>query len=239
MKKLLTTTVLAGLMAVSMSMTAFAGQWQQDAKGYWYQNDDGSYLKDGWNWVDGKCYYFAADGYCLIGTRTPDGYTVDSTGAWVVDGVVQTQAGGSATISQETVTTGSMTLVLPEGFVKESEEDGAIYLRNADTTIIIALTSQSMNGALDAEEQKLAIYLSDMILDAAMKQVTGADIAGIDKQFANGSWRFYNYAENTITDIPGTTQVYARFAGDSIQMVFFAGAISGMDTDSIMQNNLR
>ena len=56
MKKTFMTAILAGLMAVSMSMTAFAGQWQQDAKGWWYQNDDGTYLKDGWKWVNGKCY---------------------------------------------------------------------------------------------------------------------------------------------------------------------------------------
>ena len=83
-------------MAVSMSMTAFAGQWQQDAKGWWYQNDDKTYLKDGWKWVDGKCYYFTSDGYCLTGTQTPDGYTVDASGAWIVDGVVQTQGGEAA-----------------------------------------------------------------------------------------------------------------------------------------------
>ena len=70
MKKTFMTAILAGLMAVSMSMTAFAGQWQQDAKGWWYQNDDKTYLKDGWKWVDGKCYYFTSDGYCLTGTQT-------------------------------------------------------------------------------------------------------------------------------------------------------------------------
>ena len=91
MKKTFMTAILAGLMAVSMSMTAFAGQWQQDAKGWWYQNDDGTYLKDGWKWVDGKCYYFTSDGYCLTGTQTPDGYTVDASGAWIVDGGVQLQ----------------------------------------------------------------------------------------------------------------------------------------------------
>lgn len=86
MKKTFMTAILAGLMAVSMSMTAFAGQWQQDAKGWWYQNDDKTYLKDGWKWVDGKCYYFTSDGYCLTGTQTPDGYTVDASGAWIDPG---------------------------------------------------------------------------------------------------------------------------------------------------------
>lgn len=138
MKKTFMTAILAGLMAVSMSMTAFAGQWQQDAKGWWYQNDDKTYLKDGWKWVDGKCYYFTSDGYCLTGTQTPDGYTVDASGAWIVDGVVQTQGGEAAAApEQSTVTAGGLTLAIPNGFSKYSEEDGFVYLANSDTLSLI------------------------------------------------------------------------------------------------------
>lgn len=78
-------------MASSMSMTIYAGQWKQDTTGWWYQNDDGSYFNNGWQWIDGKCYYFTSEGYCLINTTTPDGYTVDGSGAWTVNGVVQTK----------------------------------------------------------------------------------------------------------------------------------------------------
>lgn len=60
---------------------------------------------NGWLWVDGKCYYFTSDIAALDpgmnqtfktaklfkGANTsPDGYTIDETGAWTVDGVVQT-----------------------------------------------------------------------------------------------------------------------------------------------------
>lgn len=38
-----------------------------------------------------ECYYFGPDGYCLINTTTPDGYTVNADGAWVVNGVIQTK----------------------------------------------------------------------------------------------------------------------------------------------------
>lgn len=81
---------LALVLTAGMSMSTFAGEWKQDTAGYWYQNDDGSYVV-GWQWVDGKCYYFAESGYMLANTTTPDGFTVDESGAWVVNGVVQTQ----------------------------------------------------------------------------------------------------------------------------------------------------
>ena len=53
----------------------------------------------GWNWIGGRCYYFmekdvengAKKGMLLRNTVTPDGYTVDHTGAWTVDGQVQTR----------------------------------------------------------------------------------------------------------------------------------------------------
>lgn len=91
MRKTLKSLLMAGVMVLLSVSPAFAGQWQSDVQGWWYQNDDGSYLANGWQWVDGRCYYFTPQGYCLVNTTTPDGYTVDGSGAWVVNGVVQQQ----------------------------------------------------------------------------------------------------------------------------------------------------
>src|SRR5699024_5668630 len=68
-----------------------------DGGNRWYQNDDGTYPKNGWAWIDGdgdgvsECYYFDENGYALIGTVTPDGCQVNAMGAWVQDGEVQTR----------------------------------------------------------------------------------------------------------------------------------------------------
>lgn len=94
MRKKILVAAVAGLMALTLSMPVFAGEWKKDGTGWWYQNDDGGYPSNGWTWVDGICYYFTPEGYCLINTQTPDGYMVDASGAWVVDGVVQTQDQG-------------------------------------------------------------------------------------------------------------------------------------------------
>ena len=37
--------------------------WQKDNVGWWYQYSDGSYPKSEWKVIDGKWYYFKADGY--------------------------------------------------------------------------------------------------------------------------------------------------------------------------------
>ena len=82
--------VVAG--SCMMAGSAFAGEWKPSSEGWWYQNDDGSYPANSWQWIDGRCYCFDQNGYCLLDTMTPDGYMVDASGAWVVDGIVQTTA---------------------------------------------------------------------------------------------------------------------------------------------------
>lgn len=65
------------------SITSYAGQWKQDSKGWWYQNDDGSYPANKWSQINGEYYYFNSSGYMLANTTTPDGYKVGSDGTWL------------------------------------------------------------------------------------------------------------------------------------------------------------
>ena len=82
-----------------------AGQWLQDAQGWWFRNSDGSYTTENWQLIGGKWYYFDASGYMkanqwiltnglyyyvgqdgamLTDTYVPGTqYYVDSTGKWV------------------------------------------------------------------------------------------------------------------------------------------------------------
>lgn len=63
----------------------------EDGKTYFlYTVHDGNFGKavNGWNWIDGYCYYFesadnAENGILKTGGRTADGYLVDSAGRWV------------------------------------------------------------------------------------------------------------------------------------------------------------
>lgn len=92
--KVLTATALLSMLA---SSTAFAGQWKQEGSTWKYQNDDGSYITNNWQWIDGKSYCFDSNGNMYANTTTPDGYTVNTDGQWTVDGVIQTQNANNAT----------------------------------------------------------------------------------------------------------------------------------------------
>ena len=48
--------------------------WQQDDKGWWYRNADGTYPKSEWMALNGTWYYFGPDGYMLAGDHEYDGY---------------------------------------------------------------------------------------------------------------------------------------------------------------------
>ena len=96
-----------GIASAAFSMVSFAGEWKQGTAGWWYQNDDGSYPTNAWQWIDSnqdgtsECYYFDANGYILFNTSTPDGCMVNADGAWIIDGVVQTQSQSTAVTTTE------------------------------------------------------------------------------------------------------------------------------------------
>ena len=67
------------------------------SKYYLFPNSDGwkGRMLTGWQWIDGACYYLDLqgqnEGALYRNVTTPDGFTVDSEGRWVVNGAVQKQ----------------------------------------------------------------------------------------------------------------------------------------------------
>ena len=96
MKKLIGFAAVAAFSSL-MALSAMAGVWKQDNVGWWYDNGNGTYPSNSWQWIDGdnngtaECYYFDRTGYMLANTTTPDGYKVNALGAWVENGTVKTR----------------------------------------------------------------------------------------------------------------------------------------------------
>ena len=53
--------------------------------GNYYYRASGERAKEAWIEIDGKWYYFKANGELLKSGKTPDGYTVDAKGVWLKD----------------------------------------------------------------------------------------------------------------------------------------------------------
>lgn len=85
------------IMSLSLPLLSYAGEWKEDSRGLRWQNDDGSFPANQWEWIDDnndgifKCYYFNEEGYLLTDTTTPDNYTVNRKGEWTIDYIVQRQ----------------------------------------------------------------------------------------------------------------------------------------------------
>lgn len=95
-KKIISAAIATTALTITATMTALAGSWGQQNGSWVYLNDVGQ-LQTGWAWIDGnqdgiaESYYFDLNGCLATATTTPDGYTVNSDGAWVQDGSVQTK----------------------------------------------------------------------------------------------------------------------------------------------------
>lgn len=98
MKKKLFNTIIATAVLTALSVSvAYAGTWRQNGNQWSYDNGDGTSLKNGWYWLDGnydgsaECYYFDANGV-MASDETVQGYQVNSNGAWISNGQVQTKS---------------------------------------------------------------------------------------------------------------------------------------------------
>ena len=114
-----------------MSLSANAGQWKSSNYGWWYDNENGTWPANTWQWIDGnddgvaECYYFDKYGYCVMNQTTPDGYTVNENGAWTIKGLVQIKtAASNGTANQNVADT---------AVYQEAETAYKKYLRTIDT----------------------------------------------------------------------------------------------------------
>lgn len=236
-KKLLKLLMAVSACSLLLSFPAFAGQWQKNDTGWWYDNGDTTYLKDGWHWVDGKCYYFTRDGYCLTDTKTPDGYYVDASGAWTVNGIVQTQNTGTYTL-------GTLTLTPPAGFsyVPELAMGNTCSFGGTDRNAVITV------GITDLGVDYYAAYgtvfgqsIADRLFDESMSAVMGDYASRTVASLATGNWIRYDYQNAKFFDLelPGNCVSFVRISGSQLQQVLFMGDLSGLDAAAIMNAFVR
>lgn len=56
----------------------------RNVNNYWYYMDGSGAMKTGWVFVNNKWYCLSDSGAMYASTTTPDGYLVDTSGAWIV-----------------------------------------------------------------------------------------------------------------------------------------------------------
>ena len=187
-KKVLTILFLSAL-TVFTALPAYAGQWQKGSgknkNKWWYNHMDGSYPKSTWAWIDGngdgyaECYYFDKRGW-LQTKKTIDGYTVDSTGAWLENGVVKlksTSESGVFTNGKNENSTGTVEM---EGDlnlgteVSEKKESALTYLDNAVLSKGKKESSQKENKNTENKDGSDIVDITDSFGDPSMDVISAA-----------------------------------------------------------------
>lgn len=174
MKKKLFAVALTAAMTAAMGMTSFAGQWLQNDTGWWWAYDDGTNPVNEWLWLDGnqdgiyECYYFGSDGYMYANRTTPDGYQVNSDGAWIVDGGVQLKYEEDMSTDSEDEEDYSYSNYDRENLVGSYEaEDGSFYeLFEGEGTNLAAFYYD--------DDGDMTIYNLERVSDTVYRTATGS-----------------------------------------------------------------
>lgn len=225
--RLLLLTIAISILAC---FNAFAGRWERDDNGWYYDNGDSTYARDGWTWIDGICYYFTSEGYCLVDTTTPDGYQVDEMGAWVLDGVIQRQTEGVE------VNPHGLKFEVPAGFYFFGQRGFFNMYASHDQMSVIG----TYDFVLEADVFALGLDGADLdqVLDYVVSDM-GVYSSNDNYQLSSGVWRRYVFPNGNAIGTPGTFILYARFSGTQCQMVFFGGDVANTDTDAIMNTAVK
>ena len=225
------------LLTLSMGMTAYAGQWLEDDTGWWYQNSDNSYVKSGWYWIDGKSYFFSDSGYILTNTKTPDGYDVNASGAWVVNGQEQ--------VRSTEISTKSFTVTVPNGYdVKIDAEDDSILLQETNDSFCVFLM---------AVHEEAIQYIRDNYGDEGLQELKDEAVDGIIntfgqdpvilnhdvKQYNSGVWDHYIYVVNVDAETIMPCNIYISVVGNDVKIVFILGENREFTEDQFMMNYLK
>ncbi|NBH71334.1 hypothetical protein D3Z51_04700 [Clostridiaceae bacterium] len=239
-RKMITTVTLAFSLAMASSFCSFAGQWKQDATGWFYQNTDGSYLSGGWYWVDGKSYYFDGQGYCLSSTTTPDGYTVDESGAWTVDGAVQSR--------EAEVLVSNTKVSIPNGYDWERQEDGNSITLNEKNgsekaVLVMAIQEESISEVRSLFGEEALKMVSDEVIQEIALEYVGSmqEVSSTTKSLSNGAWYCYSFKaiDGDGKDVP--VEFYTNFTGSEIRVIVILEGAGREFTssDEFVQNCIR
>lgn len=241
-KKSMVTMVLAAGLTLAASFCSFAGEWKADDVGKFYQNTDGSYLSNGWYWVDGKSYYFNEQGYCLVSATTPDGYTVDESGAWTENGAVKTRA------TEEAMAT--IKVIIPNGYdYVRDDESGSIELNAANDS------SNAGILVMDIVEEDLA-FIKTYLGEEGLKAISDEVVHGATGEFsdvltlaatssktygATGTWNYYLYNGTDESGNAVSLEFYTSFTDRDIRMVaiMIGAGREFTSNDEFMENCIR
>lgn len=147
-------TVVAGTRSVQSSPGA--GKWEQDERGWYYQNSDGSFAKSAWRQIRGKWYHFNEEGYMETGLITVDGtfYFLEEDGAMISN---ESRTVNGVTYSFDGSGAGNMEWRYKQPLAIPAESEKSDFHKSVDAmadSILAGITDSGMSQ----RQKAVAIY---------------------------------------------------------------------------------
>lgn len=196
--------------------------WAQDSSNNWfYLGTDGAMMTSSWVDYNGKSYYLNSGGDMAVSTNTPDGSTVDSTGAKVTAGTNSVTAGtqpvgqppdggqpggappdgGSGGSGSVNTGTGAYNLsdgeTLTEGTYSSSNGDeNAVRASDSVTASLNNVTINKTEGSASSNDASSFYGLNSAVLalDNSILNITGGTVTAA----AEGANGVFAYGGSTI-----------------------------------------
>ena len=214
--------VLAAAMLMTTPELSFAASWKNDVRGWWYEEDDGSYPAEDFRKVGEKWYYFDETGYMVTGWRQCGGkYYFDESGAMVTDwrllgGKWYYFDGSGAMVTEWKLLGGKWYYFEESGAMAQSRWiDGMYYVGTDGVMLQNTITPDGYRVGEDGAYIKARIELSDYLLDGDVSRVA-ADVGNMAagssdeyKRYASGQGLFIGIqADKPSQSGDGTNVVY-------------------------------
>lgn len=204
--------------------------WAKDAsKNWFYLGSDGAMVTSSWVEYNGKSYYLNSGGDMAVSTKTPDGSSVDSTGAKVTSG---TQPGGQPPDSNQpegappdggnsgaaAVNTGTGSYNLADGetlsggtYTSTNADENAVRVSGSVTASLNNVTINKTEGSASSNDASSFYGLNSAVLalDNSTLNITGGTV----KASAEGANGVFAYGGSTINIKDTTINVTGGNAG--------------------------
>lgn len=219
--KRMTAAILTAALTISSASVAMAGEWKEDSKGWWYQEDDGTYPASDWKEIDGRWYYFDGNGYMRRGWVQDQGtwYFMGADGAMSTN---QTVEGFQLAADGARIDEKNQLGIYVKGKTVEKETkaaNGAVAMKYSVTTPLVTIA-----GNPDVTN-KINSYFNDV--KNRMEEVRAGYEAGA-LEYYNIAGQFNNscYEVSHTFESLATTKKYLSFSLTSYEYTGGAHGIS-------------
>ena len=162
--------------------------------GNYYYKTSGERAKESWTEIDGKWYYFKANGELLKNGKTPDGYTVDEKGVWLKDIPQEVKKVQKETEKARTTVESSQRYHYTES---DNRREDVTHEPNASSVI----EKQSNEDSHSSNNPKQSVEAVNATTSVAPEKAAGS--SSVDKEVSSNTDSTTNSTTNSTLTVAG------------------------------------